>query len=357
MAKEHRAEMKPSLKSLGTALVIPLTGILLFTGALASYGPESIEQPAERETAPARRVASFPSNPIPSGFDVGQFLTSVPLPESSAYEPSGNFRLICGYSHLANDDPIVYPGQPGRSHLHMFFGNREADANSTYKSLRQSGDSSCQGGPINRSAYWMPALFDGNGEVVIPEFISVYYKGPGHSINGDRVDVVELAPGLQMIAGAKPSDPDAPSRHQWYCEFSQNKARTIPNCSPNELVGVVLPFPSCWNGVTIDSGDHRSHLAYISYENGSALCPRTHPISIPEFTLGAWFEHDGNSANWHLSSDRVPGMPRHANGSSFHSDWLGAWDPDIMTTWTDRCINGLLNCSGGDLGNGTALSN
>ena len=29
---------------------------------------------------------------------------------------------------LKADDPIVYPGQPGRSHLHQFFGNDAADA-------------------------------------------------------------------------------------------------------------------------------------------------------------------------------------------------------------------------------------
>jgi hypothetical protein len=40
----------------------------------------------------------------------------------------GAFRIICKPSHMAADDPIVYPDQPGRSHLHTFFGNTGAVA-------------------------------------------------------------------------------------------------------------------------------------------------------------------------------------------------------------------------------------
>src|SRR5690348_12510654 len=35
----------------------------------------------------------------------------------------GAFRTMCNPSHMAFNDPIVYPGQPNRSHLHTFFGN------------------------------------------------------------------------------------------------------------------------------------------------------------------------------------------------------------------------------------------
>jgi hypothetical protein len=51
----------------------------------------------------------------------------------------------------------------------------------------------------------------------------------------------------------------------------------------------------------------------------------------------------------------MPGMPMMKPGSTFHADWFGAWDDGIMKMWTDHCINKLLNCSGGDLGNGKQL--
>jgi hypothetical protein len=33
----------------------------------------------------------------------------------------------------------------------------------------------------------------------------------------------------------------------------------------------------------------------------------------------------------------------------------GAWDDDVLNNWHTHCINQLLNCSGGDLGDGTGL--
>jgi Domain of unknown function (DUF1996) len=38
-----------------------------------------------------------------------------------------NVYSNCPFSHTSTDDPIVYPGQPGRSHAHTFFGNRSFD--------------------------------------------------------------------------------------------------------------------------------------------------------------------------------------------------------------------------------------
>ena len=63
----------------------------------------------------------------------------------------GNFRMICGAGQLSYDDPIVFPGQPGESHLHQFYGNLGADANSTYQSLRTTGRSTCGDPTSDRS--------------------------------------------------------------------------------------------------------------------------------------------------------------------------------------------------------------
>ena len=42
-------------------------------------------------------------------------------------------------------------------------------------------------------------------------------------------------------------------------------------------------------------------------------------------------------------------------GSTFHTDWFGAWDDTILKMWSDNCVDKLLNCSGGDLGNGKQM--
>lgn len=91
----------------------------------------------------------------------------------------GEFRTACEFSHFAYDDPLVYPNQPRKAHLHMFFGNTHVNAYSTYDSLINSGSSTCNGLELNRTGYWVPATFDAQGYVRIPERVVLYYKGYG----------------------------------------------------------------------------------------------------------------------------------------------------------------------------------
>jgi hypothetical protein len=77
----------------------------------------------------------------------------------------------------------------------------------------------------------------------------------------------------------------------------------------------------------INSVDHRSHLAYgSSGDRGYYKCPETHPMAIPQFTLGAWYGSSSSLSNWYLSSDLMPGTPDAVDGATLHSDWWGAWD-------------------------------
>ena len=126
-------------------------------------------------SAATRSDAQIGESPIGSNFDIRSQLESVAVPPSAAPDVVGAFRFICQAAQLLYDDPIVYPGQPGKSHLHQFYGNTGANAYSTYRSLRTSGDSTCMG-ILNRSGYWMPAMLDGKGNVVRPGGVSIYYK-------------------------------------------------------------------------------------------------------------------------------------------------------------------------------------
>ena len=78
--------------------------------------------------------------------------------------PGGpHYSIGCSLSHQNNDDPIVFPGQPGRSHHHTFIGNRTVDAWATPASLR-NGPTSCSD-PGDSSGYWFPSLFVGAATV------------------------------------------------------------------------------------------------------------------------------------------------------------------------------------------------
>ncbi len=309
---------------------------------------------ATTTTTPPASASALPS--VASNFSTAEWLvTGEPIPQSSAWEPTGNFRTSCGFSHLSYDDAIVFPGQPGASHLHTYFGNTLTDANSTYQSLRSSGSSTCQGGPLNRTGYWVPAVHNAAGKVVVPQYFTIYYKGNGTQA---MIGAIKTNPnGLRFIAGYNAADPNA-IRGEWSCAGGA-KSLTIPPCGSGQTLQVDLRFPMCWNGQNIDSADHRSHMAYGTGGGGWVTqqggCPSSHPIHLPEFTLIAAFGSDGNTDNWYLSSDRS-GVTR-PNGSTYHADWFGAWDNAIQETWTQECIREMRNCVWGELGNGTRLKN
>ncbi len=311
-------------------------------------------------TKPTPPPAAKPASPAPAPLpnppaDASAYLVGGgAVPRSSAKEPSGNFRFFCEPSHLAYDDPIVKPGQPGASHLHMFFGNTAANGSSTFQSLRSSGHGSCQGGPLNRSAYWIPALFDQQGNVRLPEHIAVYYKGNGPSAT-DIPAIRTYPDGLRMLAGYDMANPSNSKGQYWLCGSGTTRHTTIPSCPAGQMVAAAIDFPSCWDGRNLDSPDHRSHMAYLDWSKGfPAKCPATHPVMLPQYSLFAWYAQNGDAVNWYLSSDR--GMGTNApNGSTLHGDWFGAWDPAIQQLWTRECINAMRDCSTGELGDGRSL--
>jgi hypothetical protein len=264
---------------------------------------------------------------------------------------SGSFRTQCSLAKFAFDDPIVYPGQPGASHLHMFFGNTAVNAFSTPQSLVSSGNSTCKGGTLNRTAYWIPALFDSRtGEVITPDEATFYYK-TGYNMN--PAGTKPMPAGLRMIVG----DKNSTSKQQhidWMCLNGAGGGGTIPTCRAGDAVRLQLIFPQCWDGKNLDSQDHKSHMTYPIYRNWPQVssCPSTHPIALPELTEIFDFpvSATANPAFWRLSSDMyattTPG------GYSAHADWMNGWDQTTMTTFTTFCLDRSMDCGVGLLGNG-----
>jgi lysophospholipase L1-like esterase len=365
-------------------------------GSVIATTAECPEEPVEEPPPPVEDPVTTPPDPIvspslsglpviASNFDINTTLLQGSVPGSAAPDTVGAFRFICGAGQLLYDDPIVYPGEPGRSHLHQFYGNLLANGNSTYTSLRLTGDSTCSssglqdgnGVAANRSAYWMPAMMVG-AKVWQPDYVSIYYKqrpntdpivsNPAHSQY--RGKAIQLPNGLRFIFGYDMLTGTTPTGALWYnCSGAgavSAKYSTITtamaNCPVGAQMGAVIQAPECWDGVNIDSSNHRNHVSYSSYGTwGYLKCPTTHPYVIPTFTLGAWYTvtqavkdaFNANNASVRLVSDDM--HPSEPKGKTFHADFFMAWDPTVHDMWWNNCINKLLNCSAGQLGNGKQL--
>ncbi|MFL6660968.1 MAG: DUF1996 domain-containing protein [Rhizobacter sp.] len=274
----------------------------------------------------------------------------------------GAFRTACGFSHMAYDDPIVFPGQPGKSHLHAFFGNTELSAATTPESLRSSGASTCRGGIVNRSAYWVPAMIDtATGTPLAPAGGSFYYK-QGYEITPSTA-IQPLPPGLRMIAGNANNASPIAGPYSFACYNSASveikSSRTeIPDCPAGTtgfLIG--LNFPQCWDGKNVDSPDHKSHMSgsvQLQKPPFTRSCPPDHPVALPAISFNVWYAvGPSGTRNWRLSSDMYD--PKLPGGYSMHGDYFNGWDKQVSDTWAKNCLQAMKDCHSHLLGDGREI--
>ncbi|MEM9651318.1 MAG: DUF1996 domain-containing protein [Actinomycetota bacterium] len=290
------------------------------------------------------RYGAVPSDQL----DLAALTEAAPRPDNGP-SPEGQFRVACEYSHFGSDDPIIFPGQPGASHLHMFFGNTLTNANTTEEQLLNQGGGTCSGFELNRSAYWTPALLDGKGNTVVPDAIILYYKTkfPG--------EISPMPQGLQMLAGNFDRESfEASDRLHWSCGGSgaaYNMTNRIPDCG-GDYINATIQFPSCWDGVNLGAGDFVSHLAFGSDHEP---CPASHPVRLPRISILLYFPGVDSVAGWRLSSDDTAGF-NSPPGGTLHADWWGAWNDDAMDLWIDGCMRAARNCSFGQTGTSIQLA-
>lgn len=327
---------------------------------------------------------------IASNFTVSTWIDTPGGGVVTTYSPEaptdeGKLRFNCEWSHLLYDDPIT--GANGTTHLHMFFGNTGANVNSTYSSLRQTGNGSCSGGPINRTPYWFPALIDAtNNKVRKPDSITVYYQ-----VN--RQDLVaRVSPagwtqepsqrfprGLKFIGGYRMDLMDGTTTFtvkEFGCtdgsggvkEFlwhRSNNSLGVQNCPSDKQLYVRMELPDCWDNSTfpVDASNGFHTLRKRAEDgHGNFICPTTHRYPLPIITIEIFWSHNGSNehSTWYFSSDRFNAADKEA-GETIHTDWIGAWDDDVMATWTAE-VNGIplggshvRATTNGNLGDGTSL--
>ncbi|HZW74481.1 MAG TPA: DUF1996 domain-containing protein [Caldimonas sp.] len=301
-------------------------------------------------------ASNLPDGDAGSGYDRVR-----PTAEVAPPSDIGAFRVPCSFSHMAFDDPIVYPGVPGAAHLHTFFGNTATSATSTADSIRTSGNSTCLGGTINRSAYWVPSMIDtSTGKPIVPDVAGIYYK-QGYTLEPPTI-IQPLPAGLRMIAGDPTNDKPGSPVALFKCIGGPNNSNdqygsSIPNCDAGAQVYQVIVFPQCWDGKNLDSPDHKSHMSYVVAAPGGSgfTCPATHPVALPEITFNIIYTvQTANAAKaWRLSSDAYDtSLPA---GYSSHGDWFNGWEKPISDAWAAGCVQARRDCHAHLLGDGRMM--
>jgi hypothetical protein len=238
----------------------------------------------------------------------------------------GQFAVPCRYSHSLADDPIVFPGKPGASHFHDFFGNVSTDAFSTRESLLRAG-TTCRR-PQDRSGYWVPTLLL-NGQPVTPIRAQIYYVTGGKNPRTVR----PFPAGLKVIAGASTAlGPQDPRVTNWHCtpESGIRMRTEVPTCPDGQRLRLQVRFPDCWNGRNVDLPGHKVHMAYST----RGRCPAGYPVAVPRIILNVVYPFSGG-----------PGVT-FSSGSPYtaHADFFNAWDQRALARLVRRCLNAARTC-------------
>lgn len=238
----------------------------------------------------------------------------------SAYAASpgiGTFDTGCDFSHSASNDPIIFPGQPGASHLHDFYGNTTTDAFSTGQGLLDANadrlHTTCKDS-FDGAAYWTPALYMDGVKVQPANGAHVYYRS--------RQDPTVL-PTTPFPTGFAVVSAD----HYWVCgDALGQRFQSAPTSCPlsGVLIGVVT-FDQCWDGVNL----HLTGETHVM-RGGMNSCPVGYPTRIPALELLVRYNTDLAAHVFTLASGTT---------STYHADFLNAWDPARLAFLVEECLD------------------
>ncbi len=264
---------------------------------------------------------------------------------------TGTWRVDCGRNESGirnSDNLVVNPGVIGAAHhLHDYVGNVSTNAFSTDRSLAAAA-TTCRGG--DKSSYYWPVLrvpgsgsgvHDGaehdahgnEGRVLPPASVTIEFRGNPVS------DVVPMPEFLRTATGNAHGFSQGgknTSHLQWTCSGARDRVtKDYPRCPEGQQVVRVFDFASCWNGKSLDSPDHSSHLVFPT---ATGSCPpATFPVPQLHLEIAYTVPKDAD-----FTVDTFPEDRRSALAD--HSHFINVMPPALMDRLV-ACINENRACT------------
>ena len=264
----------------------------------------------------------------------------VPAPRPGRNASRGTFTSQCGRnadgSHRNSDNFITSPGVTNAAHhTHDYVGNLSTDGNATDASLAAAG-TTCRFG--DKSTYFWPVIrdittegddadqpgggADGNlGKIITPSAVSIKFRGNA------QAKVVPMPRFLRIVTGDAKTITNGPanSRAHWTCSGTTNRfsATQYVLCPRGQLVQRVHDFAGCWNGVDLDSANHRTHVAFADATTGA--CPEGFK-AIPQLRITLSYRVPAGDS---YAVDSFPEQLRKA--STDHDDFENVMPARLMT--------------------------
>lgn len=294
--------------------------------------------------------AAPPVGPVAEDFvNIRQVGVNVRNPRLGRNASRGTFVSRCGRNqdgHHNSDNFIVAPGvSNGAHHVHDYVGNTSTDGFSTDESLAAAGTTCALG---DKSTYFWPALrrtdqegadadaagggLDGNtGRILTPSAVTLQFRG-------NPISKVRAMPSfLRVVTGDAKAVTNGPTnaRAQWTCTGFTNRVTTkYPLCPRGSRVARVLDFPSCWDGVNLDSANHRTH---ILFPDRAGQCPAG-TNAVPQLRMTISYSLPAQRV---FALDSFPEQLR--NPATDHGDFANLMPRSLMNRAVN-CINRGQRC-------------
>jgi hypothetical protein len=261
------------------------------------------------------------------------------------------FIVNCNPLTTQRSDPLVDPGMPS-GHVHTVAGGNAFSRNMAAADAAEVATATSCNVVTDASNYWTPALYhkrpDGQLDLVPYTGNNVYYLNRACNytagLNSCDPNQVPLAfpQGFRMIAGdsdRRTFDPSSAADQATRIMCADNPG--IPDKETNAMPTTACKtfraevfFPSCWDGVNVDSANHKDHVAYPaigSFEGG--VCPESHPVGLislfyeffftttdyPDFTNFIWSNGD-------------------TTGYGYHGDFINGWKDLTVLQDALKCV-------------------
>ena len=243
----------------------------------------------------------------------------------------GIFTDRCRFSHEAADDPILMPNMAGQSMQHDFYGNTTTLASSTASTLL--GKPTTCSTSADDSAYWTPVLYQ-NGRPLQPGPALIYWR----QTKALASMVKPMPAGISLIAGdEKATQPQSPKVIRWTCSGDEDARDATPtphDCSGGRTLRLVVTFPSCWDGHTLDGAAQTNAVYPVD-----GRCPASHPVVIPQIVFHVNYPTSSAAG---LTLSMSPTMQGSTDTS--HVDFINGWNQALLTRNTSVCIAAHLRC-------------
>ena len=107
---------------------------------------------------------------------------------------------------------------------------------------------------------------------------------------------------------------------------------SVPTCATGSRLVAQINFPQCWDGSSLDSADHISHLVFGTSSAGQAtVCPADHPVRVPQVRIAVTY----------------PAAATGGSGVTLSSGAASTLHADIFEAWAGNSLQNRISGRGG----------